>query len=648
MRHLRLQFGQSHLHALSKSFMDGVIELVWNSIDAEARHVAVDVVEVDGAVREVRVTDDGHGIDLATAEQEFGVLGDSWKAAAPHSKNGERTLHGRAGEGRLSVFKHGGTAHWRSVSELGGAREELTITVSYPEIEGAQVSDPNPTTKPPGTVVTLSNFAEPPAGLGGEAAYDRLLTTFAVSTQVQDVSILVNGRRLDPSDALLHEEHLDIRTNGQAAALTFLAWNRKIKPDAELHLCDEAGISLHASTAQVEGHGVSFAAYLRWPDMPKHRRELSTAGLHQGELGNVVRAANRQLQSALDRHRDRRRREVIENWKKEGFYPFSEGPPATECERVTRDTFDLVAVEAAAVIDSSRGRSARKLSLRLLKEALERNPSQIHRVLEQVLDLDAESVARLDRLLTHTPLSRLIGASAAIADRLEFLSGLRELTADRFHRNRLLERSQLHKMIASESWVLGEEYALAASDRSLTEVLEQHLQYLDRDALAVDIPKEVLDSEGRRAIVDLLLARRVATADDQKTMLVVELKRPSVAIGDKEYDQLRRYAMAVVDETRFDLSRTKFEFWAISTSISKSMRRERENHGPNLGLVKAYSDLPVRLWVKTWAEVLHTAEHRLKYVQDQLEYEPSGEQSFDYLRRMHADRLPPTVAHATG
>jgi hypothetical protein len=377
--------------------------------------------------------------------------------------------------------------------------------------------------------------------------------------------------------------------------------------------------------------------------MPEYEDQLPAAGFDQGELGGLVREARRSLQVALDRRRDLRRREIIEDWKRDGFYPFNDGPPKTDSERVTRETFDLVAVEAAPVIDGVRSRAARKLSLRLLREALEHNPGEIHRILEQVLDLDSESVERLDRLLRHTPLSRLISASSAIASRLEFLGALKDLTTDSVHKKGLLERSQLHKLVEAEPWIFGEEYALAASDRSLTEVLQQHLQYLGRSELAEEVDDEVLDSQGRRAIVDLLMSRQVVTADDQKTMLVIELKRPTVSIGDKEYDQLRKYARAVADEKRFDLNRTRFEFWAISTAITKDMRHERVNSGVDTGLVKAYDDLPIRLWVKTWAEVLHTAEHRLRYVQRQLDYAPSRDQSFDYLRRMYADRLPASV-----
>ncbi|WP_329121654.1 hypothetical protein [Streptomyces sp. NBC_01465] len=45
---------------------------------------------------------------------------------------------------------------------------------------------------------------------------------------------------------------------------------------------------------------------------------------------------------------------------------------------------------------------------------------------------------------------------------------------------KVLERTGLHHLLENECWVFGEEYALHASDRSLTEVLKQHCALLGR------------------------------------------------------------------------------------------------------------------------------------------------------------------------
>jgi hypothetical protein len=56
--------------------------------------------------------------------------------------------------------------------------------------------------------------------------------------------------------------------------------------------------------------------------------------------------------------------------------------------------------------------------------------------------------------------------------------------------------------------------------------------------------------------------------------------------------------------------------------------------------------LRVRVWARTWGELLEDASHRLKYVREQLEYSPSTQQAFEYLRAKHAEYLPDSAAAA--
>lgn len=48
----------------------------------------------------------------------------------------------------------------------------------------------------------------------------------------------------------------------------------------------------------------------------------------------------------------------------------------------------------------------------------------------------------------------------------------------------------------------------------------------------------------------------------------------------------------------------------------------------------------VRVWVYTWAEIIQDAAHRLKFVQQQLDYQPDEDQAFAYLRKTYAKYLP--------
>ena len=133
MAELILQAGDGHVTRLAHESdpIRSVVEMIWNSIDAEAWNVTVRI-ERDGslgAITAVHVKDDGHGIGIGIDEVEsaFGRIGDSWKARATRTKNDVRGLHGSLGEGRLRAFALGGRVHWRSLSQdAAGQAHEVT------------------------------------------------------------------------------------------------------------------------------------------------------------------------------------------------------------------------------------------------------------------------------------------------------------------------------------------------------------------------------------------------------------------------------------------------------------------------------------------------------------------------------------------
>lgn len=83
---------KQHLEALGRTQpLTGMIELVWNALDADATEIRVEFArnEIDG-VEEIRVRDNGHGILAREAEEFFGALGGSWKRTRGSHEAGAR------------------------------------------------------------------------------------------------------------------------------------------------------------------------------------------------------------------------------------------------------------------------------------------------------------------------------------------------------------------------------------------------------------------------------------------------------------------------------------------------------------------------------------------------------------------------------
>lgn len=608
---------------------------MWNAIDADAQKIVIEILrnEADGVVG-YAVQDDGHGITPEFAREYFLKLGGSWKHLAARSP-GDRPLHGKLGQGRFSAFDQGGFAKWTSVANVDGENFETVIEVSADDIDVCDISEPSPTTRPTGTRVELQGLGQPVRGLDGVAPRHQLMTKLALPIEAYGLTIVFDGERLDPSEIQNYRADYTLEAVGdQAVSMTVIEWS--VSARRSLFLCNGAGIALHEMDPGFRVSDFRYSAYLKWDGFVAQLNELDVIEMGHGTAKVVLDASRERLLQHFEDRRGERRRHLVTKWRDEGVYPFA-GEPATAVEEATRDTFDLVALQASDIINSGRGQ-AKKLSLRLLREALERSPGALHHVLRDVLNLDDEKVSELSALLEKTPLASVIAASTAIADRLEFLQGLAAMTTSPDWKKLILERSQLHKVLEKETWVFGEEYALAASDKGLTDVLARHVQLLGRDAPADN--SAVVDAEGHRRIVDLMFNARIPQGENQRHHLVVELKRPKVEVGPTELEQTKNYALAVAKDDRFNTSSTRWEFWVVSSGVKGTADEDRRQKNKPFGLAVEYESHQIQIWIKTWADILQEAEHRLKFVQAKLGYSPGDQEALDYLRHKHAEHLP--------
>ena len=504
------------------------------------------------------------------------------------------------------------------------------------------VEGPVDTDEPIGTVLTIDHINDPPKGVLGDAIYGELAAALAPYLEQYPVTVIYRGTRIDPTSVQVHraEYGLDLPGLEPRPKLLVIEWSEAYP--RSLFLCDESGLTLEELQPRIQAPGFEFTGYVKWQGFREHSDKLLLADLGAEPVGPVVEAARAELRNHFRERAGVVSRQLIEEWKQEDVYPYH-GDASSRVEEAKRDLFDVVALAAASAVNRSGDRSAKKLTLTLLREALEQSPDSVQRVMRQVLDLSDERLNELDALLTRTPLTALITAAKRIADRLDFLAGLEVLLFDPESNATLLERSQLHRILVNETWIFGEEFNLMADDESLTTVLKHHLARLGRDELAPEQP--VLDEQGKPRIVDLLLGRALRQNREKREHLVVELKRPNVKLGSNELTQIERYALAVTRDPRFDKTEVEWDFLLIGNEWDELAEQRASQTGKPAGQISESQG--VRVWVKTWGQLFAENEHRLKFVQESLEYAPTRDQALEYLRKTHSKYLPPPLQEDT-
>lgn len=316
--------------------------------------------------------------------------------------------------------------------------------------------------------------------------------------------------------------------------------------------------------------------------------------------------------------------------------------------------FEVVALNVSSYLHDfeKADKKTKQLQLALLKQAIEDNPESMQRILSDVLGMSREKQDELAELLEHTTLSSIISAAKLVADRLLFLKGLEAMIFDETLRDRMLERSQLHRILVDHTWIFGEEYHITVDDESLTHLLEQHAHLLGRsrfeteDEQTPSAPKRgrrpkiasVKLADGGDGIVDLGLCRAVSQHNGaEREHLVIELKRPKKVIDLEVAGQISRYANAVEKDSRFRDTKTRWRFWAIGHAIHDDVRFQIKGRG---GLYVGQPGDSMQVWIKSWGEILQEAEGRMQFYKRQLNYSATRETALAALRKTHGKYFP--------
>ncbi|MCG8271585.1 ATP-binding protein [Aquamicrobium sp. NLF2-7] len=558
-------------------------ELLWNSLDGDATEVSVEFAHDDlaGGMSKIVVYDNGDGFSRGDARALFGNLGGSWKRHIRQTKRNHRMIHGQEGRGRYKAFALGQSVTWKVCYDEPSGRKAFEVRLLEADLTDVIISEEVPAPeRSTGVIVEINDLRRDFRAFENEHGLQDLNEIFALYLMnYRSVSISVAGQRLDPEKVIASHHKTSLppieKDDGTRhdVELEVIEW----RTDARrvLYLCSASGFPFDQVETRFHVPGFSFSAYLKSSYVDElHNEERVALSEMDPLLSASVENARTSIKDYFREKSAEKARSLVDEWIAEDVYPYR-GVPQNAVEKVERQVFDIVAVQVQELapdlgISSAK---AKALHLRMLRNAIERGPEELQLILKEVLDLPARKQKELANLLQETTLSAIITAAKTVADRLKFISALESIVFDPETKGRLKERTQLHKILAENTWVFGEEYNLWVSDKDLRRVLEKHRDHLDPN-ISIDEPVKVIGKA--RGIIDLMFSRstRRHRANDIEHM-IVELKAPKVKIGADEITQAKKYAIASHQTNGFRPSRVcaGTSGWSPTpTTTSQSMR----------------------------------------------------------------------------
>jgi hypothetical protein len=653
VQHIEVKVENDHIQRITTARpIAAISELIWNSYDADAREVRVELEE--GQLTKlgvIRIIDDGIGISADKVETLFQSLGGSWKQRGAKT-NGGRSIHGKKGQGRFKAFALGNRVTW--VSRHGG--KKFSISGDKSDLKRFSISDIGPAANT-GCTVEIENVVRDFEIWAEDGFAEQVRDVFALQLyEDPHFHIIYDGENIDAREAIRDVTPYEITAitedgHEYKARLEIIEWKKKV--ERKLMLCLPGRFSFHEMAPGIHARGFDFTGYLT-ADHFQSLADNNTEGLVELDPPSMalVEASKAKLREHFREREAERSRGKIHEWKEAKIYPY-DGKASDPIEINERQVFDVVALNLADYSpDFEKAPSKQqKLILQLIKAAIETGPGALPSILEKVIDLPKGKQEEMAELLRKTSLTAVISAAKAVTDRLEFLRALQILVFEPNSKRQLLERSQLHRMIAQETWIFGEQFNLMNDDEDLSAVLRSHIKLLGsdsddgtpREGLAPKQP--VLDADGKAAIVDLMLSCRVPTAtDDQRKHLVIELKRPSQKLNEDVINQIKKYAKAVALDDRFKHPNVEWDFVAVANSFTKDAEFDARQKDKPRGMVLEVDDpIKIRVWAKTWGEIIQEAEGRLTFYKRRLEYQANDREALRYLRTINSDFLSDEV-----
>lgn len=271
--------------------IQALAELIWNALDADATRVVVRLGYDDFGLRQIAVSDNGHGIPHGEAPKLFTRLGGSRKKRGGRTRTLQRMLHGYEGRGRFKAFALGRVADWAITYKNGeGGRLSYTVSMIESNLREVRIGEESLShQEDTGVEVTISEPHKDFRSLKAKNSIQDFSEIFALYMKDYcDVRITIDGHDVDPNTAITGSvkfalDPIDEDAVTHPVNLEIIEWRTASK--RALYLCNVQGFPLSQVATRFHVGDFHFSAYLKSSYIRKLHEE---AVLELAEMNSVL------------------------------------------------------------------------------------------------------------------------------------------------------------------------------------------------------------------------------------------------------------------------------------------------------------------------------------------------------------------------
>ncbi|MCL6246397.1 ATP-binding protein [Acinetobacter sp. ANC 4945] len=632
-------------HFKSTEPYKAIFEYVWNGFDAKASNVHINIIRNDfGGLATISIIDDGDGIDLENRCNSFEKFNES------HKKHDD-DLHGSHGRGRLAFHRLAKDAIWFTKWNNQNAKicisdDAISHYVGDFIDESSQCE--NLKRLKSGTCVILNSIYPKIAFPSDQVFIENLQKEFSWF-------LIINPQKKlfleDKEIPILDHETVgrEVEIDDIEFKITAIRWHDKLSHEKSCNYLLDVNNKiifkeLSKANNKIDFH-TSCYAQSEWNDTyNKDELEIDPqAESQQKILKKVTSEMSLLLKEIYEEYLREYVDAKIEDYDKQGYFPSYDGYDHSYAlwrKENTKEAFKSIYLADPKVF-SKLALKPLKIIIRMLDKLLvSKENDAIFDVLNDVLDLNDLQVDLLAKQLKSTTLESIISTIETLQKRELAISKLKELMDN--HYKIVLETPDLQKIIEANTWLFGPQYEiLGAEEDSFSKIarnLRTEIPGIDNvgiDDLESDDQTEI-DIEGLNRQVDLFLARKKYTFDASGKpiykCIIVEIKKPSLALNKKHLTQLNDYAEIISKHPSFNSGKLIFELILIGRKISKDdfyIKSQLENNKSKGELGLVLHTEKIKCYVKDWYTIFDEFDLSNKFLLDNLksQYEDLSEES---------------------
>lgn len=614
---------------------ESIAEYVWNGFDAGATEISINYIrnELD-TIDGITITDNGTGIDFEQIHSKFQPYNDSDKFIPQDQSCHSSIPHGRNGVGRLTFFVFAESAKWDTVyCDSTGKNMQYSVTMlkntlNKFDLNSNETSMPVETANPTGTTVVFSGVI-----ISDEAEIENhLLSEFSWFLAINDYrkfTITINGKNLDWNKGVIWDDSAEIclEDGGRSAnfSIRFLQWENSLGREySKYYFMDGKHREVYKDNTTLNKKSDSYYHSVIIASAYFEQFSFGSVGVDQVSMWpnksdkiykELIKRVNTVLLSRRRVFLKENSSRYIDKLIDRNVYPeYDANSMIDNYKKQQLDSIVEALFTAEPKIFSGQSVEQQKVFIRLLDMIMSSNEKEgLFRIIKNVIELEDDDIHDLSRILEYTTLNNIAQTIKLLEDRVCAVQQLKEILFTKEFN--ALEVPHVQTIVEKHYWLFGEQYHLLTStEPDFSEALRRLLYFTDGESGKVRV-----DHPDAQKEMDIFMIRQRKDWSYIENV-VVELKRPSVKIGERQLSQVKRYMRVIQSNDRFNASNYRWTYFLIGNTFDNSgfIEGEIRSHQSYGDESLVHTDGNHKIYAMRWSELFNRFSIQHDFLLDKL------------------------------